>query len=357
MQKSKKKRILELLITPDMALDAIALVESPAIEENFIAFSKGEHYVFARMDQEQRLATGPAMIPDKLIPRLDQETGEMYDVFFSRSTVEDVSRSFLIHQKQRSVNLEHETPVQMVSVVESWIISDENMDKAKALGYELPAGTWMVSMKINNDEVWNLVKQGAVKGFSIEGYFINQAIQNNKTIMTKEKFATATAADGTVIYYADGSELAAGTPVFSDEAMTTPLADGDYPLEDGSTISVASGSVSDVKPAEAAPTAQAEAPATPAATAPAAPDTRIDQFGAAIDDLTQRVMKLEDALAKNAPAEDAEMKSVKEQLATALTKLKALTDKELPKSITLNSDEKKAMTLEEKAKMMRELVR
>ena len=363
MRKTKKKRTVELLITPDMALDAIALVESPAIEENFIAFSQGENFVFARMDAEKRVATGPAMIPDKLIPRLDQQTGEVYDVFFSPKTVEEVAQSFLIHQKQRSINLEHEVPLQMVSVVESWIISDENMDKAKSLGYELPAGTWMVSMKINNDEVWQLVKDSKVKGFSIEGYFINSAIQNNKEQITNEevgklpteqKFASATAADGTVLYY-DG-DLAAGTPVFSDEAMTTPAPDGDYTMTDGSTITVASGSVSDVKPATEAPTAQAE---TPPATAPAAPapdGTRIDQFAAAIDDLTQRVMKIEDQLSQNSPTE-ADMKDVKEQLAKALTKLQALTAKELPKPVTVTETSKKPVTLEERAKQLRELVR
>jgi hypothetical protein len=61
-----------------------------------------------------------------------------------------------------------------MSVIESWIIEDEKKDKSNLYGFNLPKGTWMISMKVNNDEIWNKVKAGEVKGFSIEGYFVDK---------------------------------------------------------------------------------------------------------------------------------------------------------------------------------------
>ena len=352
----KKKRVIELTMTPEMCLDAIALVQSPAIEENFMCFSANEKFTFARVDMKKRMVIGPALIPNKLIPRFDPETNEEYDVFFSEATVEQIAHQYLIYQKQHAVNVEHLAPVEGACVVEAWLVLNGENDKAKELGYSVPNITWMVGMSVTNNSLLDGVESGKLKGFSIEGYFVNQAIKNNKFKMTKEKFASATAADGTVMYY-DG-DLNSGTQVFSDEAMTTPIADGDYSMPDGSTVSVASGAVTEVKAAETTPVANADAtqtPATPAPAEPAAPaaadSTLIDQLSARIDDLNQRIMALEDSLALS--------NDIKEQLATALSKIDKLSDTIAPKSVTLSSDSgtKKVKTLEERAKELRELIK
>ena len=172
----KKLRIKELIIDDETGVEAIALVEMPAIEVDFLKFNKDkENITFATADTEKHIITGPAMIPDKMIYRFDAATNEEYYVYFTKETVEKISQRYLIEHKQSNVNLEHADPITDVSLVESWIVTDPENDKASALGYSVPVGTWMVSMKVNNEDVWNnLVKTGTVKGFSIEGYFVQK---------------------------------------------------------------------------------------------------------------------------------------------------------------------------------------
>jgi hypothetical protein len=77
-----------------------------------------------------------------------------------------------MNSNQNNATLEHDKKLKDLSVVESWIVEDTEMDKSKKYGLNVPVGTWMVSMKVNNDAIWNdFVKTGKVKGFSIEGYF------------------------------------------------------------------------------------------------------------------------------------------------------------------------------------------
>jgi hypothetical protein len=91
-----------------------------------------------------------------------------------------------MNANQNNSTLEHSQKLKGMSVVESWIIEGEN-DKSKNYGFDLPKGTWMISMKVNNDEIWNKVKLGEVKGFSIEGYFADRYEMNSKNIDMEEK--------------------------------------------------------------------------------------------------------------------------------------------------------------------------
>lgn len=172
----KKLKVKELLIDDETGVEAIALVEMPAIEVDFLKFNnEKENITFAKTDVEKQIITGPAMIPDKMIYRFDSYTNEEYYVYFTKETVEKISQRYLIEQKQGNVNLEHADPISDVSLIESWIVADPEKDKAAALGYTVPVGTWMISMKVNNKDVWdNLVKTETVKGFSIEGYFVQR---------------------------------------------------------------------------------------------------------------------------------------------------------------------------------------
>ena len=171
----KNTRIQELLIEEEFGIDAIALVEFPAIEVDFLKFSKQKEMVFAKVDNERQVVTGPALIPDKMIFRRDDITREEYYVYFSKETVRKISEKYLIEKNNDSVNIEHEVPVSDISLIESWIIDNPNVDKASHMGFNLPKGTWMVSMRVSNQHVWDkLVKQNLVKGFSIEGNFIEK---------------------------------------------------------------------------------------------------------------------------------------------------------------------------------------
>lgn len=169
-------RIIELLIDEEAdfsGIEAISIVDRPAIEENFIALSKEHKVELAEVDNEKRILMGAALIPNKNIYRTNGE--DEYYIYFSDETVRQASQLFLMRGNQNQSTLEHEAKLHGLSVVESWIIEDDVHDKSRKFGMDLPVGTWMVSMKVNNDEVWeNYVKTGKVSGFSIEGYFTDK---------------------------------------------------------------------------------------------------------------------------------------------------------------------------------------
>lgn len=167
-------KIIELVIDEKdkmSGIDAVSVVESPAIEENFIALQKHE-IELKEIDAEKRILMGAALIPDKQIFRRNKD--EEYYIFFSKDTVRKASELFLMNSNQNNATYEHEQKLKGLSVVESWIIEDSKTDKSRLYGFDLPKGTWMISMKVNNDDVWNDVKAGKVKGFSIEGYFADK---------------------------------------------------------------------------------------------------------------------------------------------------------------------------------------
>jgi hypothetical protein len=170
-----KMEIIELLIDEnkiESGINAVSVVESPAIEENFVALKKHE-VELKEVDGEKRILMGAALVPNKQIYRKNGDK-EFY-IYFSEDTVRKASELFLMRANQNNATLEHEKKMlDGMSVVESWIIEDEKTDKSKLYNFNLPKGTWMISMKVNNDEIWNKVKAGEVKGFSIEGYFVDK---------------------------------------------------------------------------------------------------------------------------------------------------------------------------------------
>ena len=168
-------RIIELIIDDKdemSGIDAVSVVKNPAIEENFIALNKHE-VELKKIDEEKRILMGAALVPNKQIYRVNEKKEEYY-IFFSEQTVRKASELFLMRSNQNNATYEHKDKLEGLSVVESWIIDDEKSDKSRLYGFDLPKGTWMISMKVNNDEVWSDVKEGKVKGFSIEGYFADK---------------------------------------------------------------------------------------------------------------------------------------------------------------------------------------
>lgn len=171
-------KILELVIDDDAELfgiDAISLVEFPAIESDFVALKRHAQMThFAKVDGDKRIVMGAALIPDKPIYRKDNE-GEEYYVYFSKSTVRKAMELFLSFGNQANMTLEHEHTIRGLSVVESWVVEDDEMDKSRKYGLDAPVGTWMVSIKVENEAIWNeYIKSGKVKGFSIEGFFVDR---------------------------------------------------------------------------------------------------------------------------------------------------------------------------------------
>ena len=174
----KTTKIVELVISDEneeLAIDAISLVSAPAIEENFVYFGKEKNNLtFAKVDEEKRMIVSPALIPNKQIFRYDPNTDSEYYVYFSPETVRKASELYLKHNNHHKATYEHKERVSGVLTTESWIIEDTKLDKSNLYGYSLPKGTWMVKLKINNDELWQEIKSGSLKGLSIEGYFANR---------------------------------------------------------------------------------------------------------------------------------------------------------------------------------------
>jgi hypothetical protein len=175
------ENIFELLINEEDMLggvNAISLVSDPAIESDWVTLSK-QKVQLKVLDEEKRLLMGAALIPNKPIFRRNDE-GEEYHIFFSSKTIRKASELFLKKGLQNESTLEHEIPLKGNTVVETWIKEDETHDKSVLHGLSVPTGTWLVSMKINDDKVWEMAKKGEVKGFSIEGYFTDTAIKQSK---------------------------------------------------------------------------------------------------------------------------------------------------------------------------------
>tara|TARA_R100001594_G_scaffold107448_1_gene142048 strand:- start:392 stop:997 length:606 start_codon:yes stop_codon:yes gene_type:complete len=181
----KKTKITELVISEEnesLAIDAISLVNSPAIEVDFIFFGKEKNNLtFSKVDEEKRELISPALIPNKQIFRYDPNTDQEYYVYFSKDTVKKAAYSYLKHNNHHKATYEHEQRVAGVLTVESWI-KEGDSDKSKLYGYDLNDGTWFVKMKIENDELWERIKSGELKGLSIEGYFVDKLSKMSKPV-------------------------------------------------------------------------------------------------------------------------------------------------------------------------------
>lgn len=165
--------LIELIIDDEDAIgvEAISLVEHPAIEEDFIAL-KSHKREFKTIDNDKRIVVGLALIPNKPIYRRSGD--EEYYVFFSKDTVRKSAELYLKNNNTNNATLEHELEVKGVSVVESWIVEDIEKDKTSLYGLNAVEGAWAVVMRINNEKVWQDVKKGIYKGLSIEGYFMDK---------------------------------------------------------------------------------------------------------------------------------------------------------------------------------------
>ena len=171
----EKPKIIELIIDENdlqTGIHAVSVVHSPAIEENFIALSKHE-IELKEVDSEKKILMGAALVPNKQILRADKD-GKGYYIYFSEDTIKKASELFLMRSNQNNATYEHKEKLNGMSVVESWVIDNPDMDKSKEYGFSLPKGTWMIAMKVNNEDIWKDVKAGKVKGFSIEGYFADK---------------------------------------------------------------------------------------------------------------------------------------------------------------------------------------
>ena len=180
-------RIVELVLDDKDAIgvEAISVVSDPAIESDFIALNSQE-IKLAEINKEKRLLMGALLIPKKPIYRRNKD--DEYYIYFSKDTIVKASQMYLQNGNQSQSTLEHQQELKGLTLVESWIVDDKDKDKTALYGLDVPVGTWMGSVKVDNDDIWNdYVKTGKVKGFSIEGYFADKIEQSTDTRSEDEK--------------------------------------------------------------------------------------------------------------------------------------------------------------------------
>jgi hypothetical protein len=153
----------------NMGVYAVSLVSEPAIMVDFVALSKSNLLLARVEDGEKRMLYGPALIPNQPIIRYDGN-GDKYFITYSKDTIEQTAQEFLKRNMHHNHTIQHEMPVNNLTVVESWVTTGSH-DKSMNYGFELPEGTWMIGVKVDDDKTWQAVKNGEVKGFSIEGWF------------------------------------------------------------------------------------------------------------------------------------------------------------------------------------------
>ena len=145
-----------------------------------------EKMTFAVANEDKRIVVGAAMVPNKMISRYD-ELGNLYYVFFSKQSIRKLADKFLRQKRTDETNIEHDgikLGSDKVYITESWISEDPIKDKSNLFGFELPAGTWFVQMKVDDPKVWKSIKENNLTGYSVEGLFAEKSVfsKEDKTI-------------------------------------------------------------------------------------------------------------------------------------------------------------------------------
>lgn len=165
----EKIQEIELTIkSADDGVFAISLVDQPAIEENFVALAAQE-VEFKVVDEERRIVVGFALVPEKRILRL--MGGKKFNIYFTKETVAQAAEDFMKKMMLKKFTTDHEEKVDGITVIESWVVEDSKHDKSNLYGLGAKGGEWVLMSKIDNDAVWNEVKAGKFKGYSIEARF------------------------------------------------------------------------------------------------------------------------------------------------------------------------------------------
>ena len=269
----------------DKGVYSISVVENPAMESEFIALNKHNQIQLAEVDAKEYTLLGVALIPDKHVYR--NQGGKEFYLTFPKETIQETAHNFIQMGHQGNSSLEHETSINGVSIVESWIVKDPLNDTANAYGLnkeDIKEGSWVVKMKCDNKDIYDKALSGEIKGFSIDALLSLELIKT-ETKMTKEvlfsemkkfftfetegstgiKFGSAELKDG-VMFMFEGEELVEDVAVWVEaeaeegaEPIKEALPDGEYNLSDGKIMVVAEGKVSELKDAVVEETEDVEA--------------------------------------------------------------------------------------------------
>lgn len=188
---AKKKKIYKVGI--DSETYAISLVESPAIEETLVALEEQKPIKVQLADEEKYMVYSAVLVPDKPIYRRNEDGDEFY-IEFTKESIEKMAQEYLMNYRQNEITLDHATMANDITLVESWIKTDMYKDKSVAIGLseDLPIGTWIAGLKVNQIDAWNRIKNGELRGFSVESMisleeFSKQEQNTNNMIETNDE--------------------------------------------------------------------------------------------------------------------------------------------------------------------------
>jgi hypothetical protein len=265
----KKIPTYKIVVNPDdseTGVYAVSLVDQPAIEVDWIKLAKIEELYFSA-NKDKQMLFGPMLIPNKLIFRRD-EKGNEYNIVFDEDTIQTIADKYNENKLGDVFNFQHSDKKVEAVLLQNWITGEN--DKSKDFGFELPKGTWFGGVKVKDEDFWlTEVKTERVKGFSVEIMAGTELIEMTSEMEDKNKntkLMEIKTNEGVALYY-DGAEVAVGTALFTDEAMTIVAPEGAHMLEDGRVITLdANGVILSI--AEETPEIEVEAAevATPAAT-------------------------------------------------------------------------------------------
>ena len=269
----------------------ISLVKNPAMEGNFVALSEQEKkqtIQFKEVDKEQRILIGLVLEPNKPIYRFNEKTKEEFNIVFNEDTIKNLSYSFFKNGFQTNSTIEHDSKISGVTFVESWIVQDSKKDKSAIYGFSYPVGSWVATMKVDDDTIWNdYVKTGEVLGFSIDAMLDLQEINLKSEVnmskvestfldslttllgLNKEveqpievKLGEVKTADGELSIMYDGDELTIGSDMFViQDELRVPIPEGEYITEMGILVVDAESKLIEVKEVEAEEEILEDAPA------------------------------------------------------------------------------------------------
>lgn len=158
-------------------IELISILSDPAIEVMGVAFSS---QIFFKKDKDKMIIIGPALIPDMKIYRDDELFGP-HNVVFSKETIEKLVENLNKNGDNRKINIDHENRMVDGFIMEDWIIEDGTFDKSKKYGFNLPVGTYMIKVKIDDEDFWNTeVKENGKYGFSIQGKIDQRLLEFEK---------------------------------------------------------------------------------------------------------------------------------------------------------------------------------
>ena len=266
----------------DKGVYAISVVENPAMQSNFIALSEQTKIKLAEVDNKKFLLAGVVLVPKRDVYR--NQDGKEFNIRFSKEAIEGVANNFLKQGYQNNSSIEHETKIEGVSIVQSWVVKDPEQDTANAYGLpkeDIKEGSWIVLYKCDNKDIYNKALSGEIKGFSIDGLFSlekvnlkseykmskeellkfkDDLLSDFKAVFSKEKpteevevkLGMATLKDGETQIEYDGETPEAGVDVFvvnGDERVALPV--GEYETNEGLVIVVTEdGKIAEVKQVE-----------------------------------------------------------------------------------------------------------